>query len=223
MKYTIILLLLIVLTSCHTATDYYEEGKKCDEKGNYEEAIKLLDKAIAKRPDFLDAFIARGYEKLLLSKYKEALSDFEHALTYDRKNTRILFDIGCAKRGLEDWKGALEYYNAAIATKGGPYITMDHIENNFINDPAVKYDVTTAEILFYRGDVYLHLDSLTKAYYDFRVAADKKFNTGDAFYSIAYICFICGKNVEGCGALNQAIMNGRKDINPKYLELCGMH
>jgi tetratricopeptide (TPR) repeat protein len=55
----------------------YNDGiKKIGEK-NYSQAIGLLNQAIQQKPDFAEAFFARGGAFLMLHKREEACADFQ--------------------------------------------------------------------------------------------------------------------------------------------------
>jgi tetratricopeptide (TPR) repeat protein len=189
-------------------------------QGKYELAILQLDKAVEEKPDYLEALIERGFNRMNLSKYAEAINDFEKALTIDPTNTLALYDIGCCKYNLEDYVGAIKYYNKALDTKGRQTITLDWTHNPNFPNPKVDFDVQAVEIIYFRANSYSELDSLRLAYFDYKHCIDNNYEVASSYYKIAYLYFASGKNKLGCEALNKAIGNGRKDINPEHLKLC---
>jgi tetratricopeptide (TPR) repeat protein len=69
------------------APEYFKKGQDYSADGKYEEAIQEYSKAIEIKPDFFDAYYARGLAKHTVSKYNEAIEDFGKVIelkpTYD--------------------------------------------------------------------------------------------------------------------------------------------
>ena len=223
MRQIYIIILIVLLSSCKTATDYYNEASKVGKENKLEEAIPLLDKAIEKNPKYLIAVIDRGLCKLQLKNYKAAILDFELALEIDNKNTLAIYEIGICQYELKEYKKAVEYFNKALDTKGGQIMTIDLIKDSPISSPNAKYDVSTAEIKFERGAAYYYLKDYNKSWNDFAFCVEKKCYLDDSYYFMAVICFIYDKQAQGCANLDLARQNGRseEDIDPRYAKLCG--
>ena len=186
----------------------------------YAEAIIQLDKAIDGYPDFLDALIQRGYYLMCLDNYPLAIKNFEKALSVNQNNTLALYDLGSCKYSIGEYNEAINYYNKALESKGGQFITLDLTNNPDFNNPKVTYDVPTVEIIYERANSYRKLDSLKKAYFDYKHCIDNNYMIADSYYMIAYLYFASNKDNLGCDALHKAIQFGRKDIQPEYLKRC---
>lgn len=209
-----------LLASCSSPQTFYNEAVKLGDQEKYKEAIELLDKAIDKDPGFLDAFIQRGYYQMNLDNYLLAAKDFERALSIDPRNTLALYDLGSCMYGLNDFNAALKYYNKALDTKGGQFVTIDWTDNPYVDNPGAAYDVPTVEIIFDRANSFRRLDSLKRAYFDYQHCIKKNYMVADSYYYIAYLYFASGKDDRGCEALHNSIKFGRKDIQPEYLKRC---
>lgn len=81
---------------------------------NYEEALKVLTKAIAKHPKFAEAFAARGQIYLFLKKWDKAFIDFRTVLQVSKNNGLGLLGQGDALKGIGNYQGALSSYSDAI-------------------------------------------------------------------------------------------------------------
>lgn len=93
---------------------------------NYTEALKVLSKAIAKHPKFIEAFVARGQIYLFMKKWDKAFIDFRKVLQLQKalENGNISTDVsqngvgflgqGDALKGIGNYQGALSSYTSAI-------------------------------------------------------------------------------------------------------------
>jgi tetratricopeptide (TPR) repeat protein len=222
MKYPIIFILAFILTSCvfKSAKDYFDEAAKLEEQEKYSEAIILLDKAIEKQPEFIGAIINRGADKSALKKYDEAIKDYQLVLNIDKKNTLAVFNIANNKKRLKDYKSAITYYDQALDTKGGQYLTIDWVDNPNFPDDKAAFDVNTFDIVYQRGLAYYELDSLNKAASDFNNCIKNNSNIVDATFFLSQTYFKASRMTDGCEYLSKAIQLGYKDYLPEQLKLC---
>lgn len=216
---TLVVLLALLIASCHSAESYYEKAVKLGEQEKYTEAIALLDKALEKDPEYLDAIINHGFYNMNLSKNKEAITDFEKAVALDPDNTLALYNIGCCKYNLKDYAGSVQYYNKALDTKGGPRVTLDRAPSP-LEDSKSRYDVKNVEIIYSRAESYADLDSIRPAYFDFKHCIANNYEVAYAYYNIAYLYFASNMTEDACSALDSAIRHGLTDVSPDYLKRC---
>ena len=71
------------------------------------------DKIIKINPQDLQAYDKRGIAKYNLGEYKNALNDFNHAISIYPNYANAYYHRGKAKGGLKDYKGAIDDYNEA--------------------------------------------------------------------------------------------------------------
>lgn len=220
MRTALLIVFSFLLVSCDSSQTFYDKAIKLGDQGKYSDAIALLDKAIESQPDFLDAFIQRGYYQMCLDKYPLAVMDFENALRLDRNNTLALYNLASCKYSLGEYGEAIKCYNKSLDTKGGQAITLDLTNNPNFDNPKAVYDVPTVEIIYGRANSYREMDSLQKAYFDYQHCINNNYMVANSYYRIAYLYFASGKNNPGCDALNKAIQLGYKDVEPEYLKRC---
>ena len=66
-----------------TAEDWYEKGKLQGKAGNYNEAIESYNNAIRLKPDYIYAFMQRGFLYSVLKNFEQAISDFSKTVEID--------------------------------------------------------------------------------------------------------------------------------------------
>ncbi len=109
-------------------------------QGKLDEAVKLLARAVAYVPGFLDGYLNRSNYLQQLGRYAEALEDCNRALAIKPDAVPVLLSKGSACLALQDYTAALEIF--AQAQQYAP------------NQPMV---------LFRSGDAYFHLGQHGKA------------------------------------------------------------
>ena len=82
--------------------------------GNYEEALKYLDDALAIWPDYTDGLVTKGVILSDLGKYDEAIECFDKALKIDPKSSIAWNNKGSALQRLENYQEALGAFNKSI-------------------------------------------------------------------------------------------------------------
>jgi len=99
MKYLLFLFASLFLFSCSNSSEeekressaFFLRGNAKWKEKEYHEAIKWYSEAIAKRPDFSDAYYNPGLVYQILEKNDEALADFTKATELDVKFAPALF------------------------------------------------------------------------------------------------------------------------------------
>ena len=99
MKYVFLFLTSFMFFACSSSSEeekressaFFLRGNAKWKEKEYHEAIKWYTEAIAKRPDFSDAYYNRGLVYQILEKNDEALADFSKATELDVKFAPALF------------------------------------------------------------------------------------------------------------------------------------
>lgn len=79
-----------------------ERGENIAQKGEFNEAILNLLKAIDKRPDYLEAYFNRAQARVNFGELDEAFHDLEYALKLDVCFMHAYYLRGLIFWGLED-------------------------------------------------------------------------------------------------------------------------
>jgi tetratricopeptide (TPR) repeat protein len=121
------------------------DASKSLEDGNYEDAMKNLNKAIKLDENNSRAYILRGRAHFEMQRYEEASQDIENALKIDPNN-------------------AYAYYYRGIlrAKENEPGAVLDF-------DEALKLDPKNADAFYRRGLLHLHYGHNDKAKEDFKM------------------------------------------------------
>lgn len=192
-KFTYILVILLSCSSCEyrSATDYYELALDLEKKGEYEKAIKYLDKAIEKKPHFRPAVLNRGADKSMLGDYSGAITDYNKLLSFDPDNTIALMNIGNNYKRLKQYEEAIEYYNKAIQTKGAINSDNSYVQIRDEWEIDEDYNIRKFEIQYERGITYMYLNKYNLAIDDFKEAIKYGYQLpdvaswlGEAYYKI---------------------------------------
>jgi tetratricopeptide (TPR) repeat protein len=136
----LILIVITVLTGCGSADNYYKDGRKNFESGNYEAAADKFSKAISANPDRAQYYIDYGLTLAALGKYEEALAQLNKAyinkdMSIIRKNNkRALRGMGITYYLMQDYENAVKEFDSALKI-----------------DELAKLDV---DILYYMGSSY---------------------------------------------------------------------
>jgi tetratricopeptide (TPR) repeat protein len=97
------------------APAYYDLGKiTSDHFKNHEDAESYFTQAITLDSTFIDAYIDRAAEKLMLQNINGAFADLNEAKSIDSTNARIYYTFGKVYVGLRDFPHAIIQYSKAI-------------------------------------------------------------------------------------------------------------
>ena len=228
LKYSTILTFLLIL-SCTSSSEYLLEANEAGNKGNYREAIILLDKAIAKNPKFKDAYLNRGICNENLNRLDSAINDYNKLLKFDPKNTSATYYIGLCKYKQNKFAEAVEYFNKALWTKGGlnpsdtghVQITIDYNKNGLLADADnVKFDIAADEIYYQRGLAYYQMGNIGKAYSDFMNCIGNNYYVGESHYMVGLCYLSTNQKVKACEEFNRAILYGDTTAREMILKNC---
>ncbi|GEP94566.1 hypothetical protein CCY01nite_08260 [Chitinophaga cymbidii] len=216
-----LLVFTIILTSfgCKSAGDYLNEANNLSEKGKYQEAILLLDKAIEKDSKYVGAYINRGADKSALGDYTGAIHDYQKALSIDPDNTLALFNTGNDYKRQEDYRTSIKYYNKAFDSKGGPVLYFDARPNDFVD--LTEFDVEGCAIHFERGISYFYIDSLQHAFNDLHASISQNYMIGDCHYWIGFVYLKTGQPDLACESFLKSKQLGNKDAEQELKRYCG--
>jgi len=221
MKQILIILSILTLTSCNlkSSADYNAEAEVLESKGEFKEAIPLLNIAIEKDPKNIYALINRAVDKSILEDYKGAIDDYTRVIEIDSDNTLAYLNRGKNKKRIENYQEAIEDFEKAIKTKGSENIYMDKVENSFI-ETGFEFDVMMEEIRFERGLARYNIDRLDLAIDDFNFCLGKNYEKPVSFYwrGITYIAYDMIK--EGCSDLREAHNLGNLDAQKMIETYC---
>jgi len=99
------------------ASAFTSAGVSHLQQGDYEQAIRDFDRAIALQPGLVVAWRNRGLAHKGKGDFDRALADYEQALVFAPSDARLYNDRGLAYAGMSDFPNAIADFNRAIALK----------------------------------------------------------------------------------------------------------
>jgi lipoprotein NlpI len=87
------------------------------QQGEYDQAIRDFDRAIALQPGLVVAWRNRGQAHKAKGDYDRALADYEQAIVFAPSDARLYNERGVAYAGMSDFTNAIADFNRAIALK----------------------------------------------------------------------------------------------------------
>ncbi|MDP4281700.1 MAG: tetratricopeptide repeat protein [Bacteroidota bacterium] len=98
---------------------YYNRGVAYDKTGQYELAISDFSSAINQNPNYDEAYFARGNVFKKVSSFNLALNDYSQTLKINNFHLGALQNRAIVKGYLDDFRGAVDDLNNAIAIDPG--------------------------------------------------------------------------------------------------------
>lgn len=229
-KLTIIFSFLIIY-SCDltTADEYNNEAIQLSKQNKYEDAIKLLDKAIKKKNNFRPALLNRGYYKSLSGDFNGAIKDYEKVLEFDPDNTFALSEIAFNWSSLNNPQKSINYYTKALKTEGAINSFLNSNGETFaintnmeakIFDNDADYNILDCKIYYNRGIEFIEIEEFDKAISDFNKSLNVNFAVSESYFFLgkAYL----GKNnsIESCKNFTKSAELGDKDAIEMVKKYC---
>src|SRR5690349_8262993 len=102
------------LSEPQSAEEAYQRASHLMQTAHVDEGILMFGKAIVLKPDWAQAFAARGRALSQAKRYAEAIKDFDEAIRVDDQHA-VWYDArGLAYSNSDQHKRAIEDYNRAI-------------------------------------------------------------------------------------------------------------
>ena len=159
---------------------------------NLETKRDLYTKAIAIKPDFLDAYINRGLVNNELQDYESSLKDYDTAIELDSTCALAYNNRGYTKYKQKNYKGALDDYNKAIFLSPKFKMAIDNKAQLFMKvcleddkDFSEKYYLSLGIYEINQGNYTDALNSLNDALKFNPESAEIYFYIGVAYHSLS--------------------------------------
>ena len=154
---------------------------------NYDEAIKFIDLAIAKKPKTAENYFFKGKCFFRQKKHKEAIEAFNKAIALNPKNSLYFRYRGDSYYNLTNYELALQDYNKAIE--------LDETQKN-------------DTLFWYRGDTYRELERYQEAIRDYDKALALNDKNTEVFYHRAYMYALLRDSTKACNDYQKAYEMG---------------
>ncbi|MEK7485294.1 MAG: protein kinase, partial [Planctomycetota bacterium] len=97
-----------------SAEDYFTRALLKLESNDFSGAIADFTEAIQKNPQFVDAYIRRGWAENAMAHYSNALKNYNEAIQIQPDRADVYNDRGLVKYHLKDYLGAIADYDQAL-------------------------------------------------------------------------------------------------------------
>jgi tetratricopeptide (TPR) repeat protein len=144
-------------------------------KGDLNESERQLTEAIRKNATLSYPHSERGYVRLKLARWKDALADFNSAILIEKDDPDNYFNRGIVKEKLKDFTGALADFTHATTLK-------PDFERAWLN----------------KGNALVKLNRIKEAIEDYTIAISFFDNYGIAYYNRALAYHKAGNLKEAC-------------------------
>lgn len=162
----IFVIIINLSAQVNTSTDYVKMGNQSHAAGNYNEAIKYFNQAIALDSTNRDAFYYRGHAKFELADDEGAILDFTKTIQLGSFADAYFFR-GRSKYFIADYSGSLADINTAIEMDRLHYRSQTrHASDVYYYRSLVNYSLKDFQGALSDGNVAIELDSTyADAYY----------------------------------------------------------
>jgi tetratricopeptide (TPR) repeat protein len=173
----IICLILVLGFSCNKQDKYFEQANNLINENKFAEAIAVLDKVTQKYPNYLAAYVNKGFCKSKMGDLQGAASEYTMAIQKDSSYVLAWYNRGSCKYSQKDYNGSIEDFNQALRRKK-MFIILPY-NNEYLSRSSLKKNTEDVElepssdmIRLERGMAYYHIDSLRLAFEDFQYGID---------------------------------------------------
>jgi len=163
----------------------YNRGNKFIKLGQYDNALKEYESAIAQDPNFVKAYFGKAIALKKLRRYDEAEATYKKVIEIDPTMAKAYFNLGILYRSREHYKKAIAIYREAL-----------------------KYDSTLYKAYYEIGYNYYKFKDFPNAVKQYKKAVQINPN-----YTKAYVAL--GTSLIELGKYNEAITYLKKSVEIK--------
>lgn len=203
---------------------FFQEGLRCLQMGNVDNADLLFAKAYSLDPKNIDVLNLLGIREYQKQNYQEAICFLTTAHHLHGNSAQTLNNLGLAHNALKEFQKGLEYFDLAVAIDPGLAEAHNNRGNSLKglhqNDRALEayqYAIQIrpeyAEAISNRGIIFLERKNYQSAIQSFEAAIQLNPNLAVAFNSIGNAYTEINEYEEAFKAFNRALQ-----INPQYLD-----
>ena len=234
---------VILLYGCVSRENrYFNRAIRYEAAGEFEKAIRYLDKILGINPLSIVAYWHRGHNRFDLSDYAGAMSDYRQMIAIDSTCVVGYLNVAAVYLRTGYYHSAIAYYNKALLKSGARLGEDYEILSSFIfahfttnsllaalsgrryRPERIEQPVLSiAEIAFYRGIAFYFADNLELALRDFRFSQANTTNFEwqlEISYWIGQVFLRTGQIDYACRYLRFPAMAGYSYAERDYEEFC---
>lgn len=204
--------------------DYCQAGNEAYQRNDMRKAIELYSKAIAEKPDHVDAYYNRASAKSALGSHTEAIEDYNMVIKYKAGDPNAYNSRGVEKSCLNDHSGAIEDYDKAIQldtncaqayqNRGVEKFILENYSGAIEDyNMAIRIEPDYANAYHNRGIAESHLGQYQNAIKSYNKALEINPSYAIAYYNRGHEKLILGEYRDAIKDYDKAI-----EIRPGYAE-----
>jgi tetratricopeptide (TPR) repeat protein len=212
------------------AKDFFEKGEIELHVGDFKEAVKNYDRALAYYPNYTQAYFSRGRAYQHLKQFSFALSDFLKVIELQPSHAEAYFYAGTLYYQNKEYEKAISFYNQAIEKDSmraiyWNYRAESHQELGLLSlaladyEQAIRYTNDEAILFFGRGKCYLNNTQYKEAIQDFSRAIKLEPRKFEYLQYRAETYFVAGEYALAAQDLDAMITQKRGKLDAHYYSL----
>jgi len=161
---------------------YYNRAHAYSSQGDYQQALKDIDRAITYNPKYAQAYYIRGIDYIGLGDYQQALKDLDKAIECNPQFAQAYYYSANVYIRLENYQKALKDLDKVIEIdpnnftayndRGLSYYTLGKFKEAITDySQAITLNPGNSTYYYNRGMVYFKIGKNTEAVRDFQKAA----------------------------------------------------
>lgn len=220
--------LIFLLCACTTASDYVKKANLAIEKKQYQEAIGLLDKALAKDPKCKEAYTEKAHCYTELKLDDSAIVSYSRLITFDPNNTLALYNLGLCKYRQSKFDEAIDFFKRGFLSKGYNPDDTSAFQYTFeLNDFGAKmagndtrFDVPFADLFYMTGLAYHSAGHKNIACGYFMNCISRNAYLGESYYMVGYCWLEMNRKDKACEAFRNASFFGYSLAREEITKYC---
>lgn len=198
---------------------YIKVADRYIERGEYERAVKNLDRVLSNNPNSYDALLNKGICISELGNNIGAIDYFSKAASISPDNPLVYYNKAESYMRLERYAEALDDYNEALKlVVGNPndYLSITPTTNDFVTVATIDLYLLYAD----RAVAYYFLGRTKLAFQDLNLCIEKSQQLAQCYYWRGHIYLDNKMKEEGCEDLRKAVDMGYENAKTSYRNLC---
>lgn len=207
------------------ALDHYEAALSFEDNGQYEEAIRELDRVIEMDSTFERAYINRAIDNSIIGDLEGAVVDLTTIIELDENNIEPYVWRAENKRNLWQFESAMDDVEKALALKAPIYdgtniIGPKEFDFQKVFPEGDNMNIELEFVMFERAAANYHLGNFKQALSDIKFCEQEQSEPINTHYYKGLILIELNRDDEACRELKKALESGQSFARDAFVEFC---
>lgn len=197
MKYFLNLIIICIFVSA-CGKDYeniLERAKRYYRRGHFGSALKALDQALGRKPNYQEAYFFKGIVHFEMKDYKNAISDWTKTISIKGKFRIYAYgNRGITNHTIREYKLAIKDLSIAIISKPNSFLFYKVRGFSYIRD--LQYEKAFADLdkIIKKAPKALKENKLYESFRWLCLPYDDNVTANEIYDIYAWLCLIASKN-----------------------------